>query len=662
MTVESCRPRLLALAATCTIAALAALAAIPSTAAGTVGNYQVTVSSTSSAWASHGSGARLVTRTNQVVANAGAISRGSWREWRLAVPNNSIYIRGGTVDISYSIPRPELRAQVRSGNLGGASRVHVSTRAGSSVQARLSADASWVGFGLVAVANLSPTTSGANQVSIRRAVLQMRDMQAPTLSVGGQSTPGSWRGPTCRTIRITGSDTGAGVSRIELHNLTTGRLLHRQVLSSSRPLQPGARSGSTQACVGEDQLRHGINQLEARVIDASGRDASERWTELADLTPPDVGGIFADGQAFVQPRPPVAFRVSDQGSGVATVSVEVNGVDVPLLVDGDRVELNWQAGLPVGRHRLVVRVTDRVGLQAVVERSFDVGDVEPPEVTVHEPGSRGSTSPRIRASASDAMSGVDPSSWQVLVNGELLRHDAAGDGIVAQAGMLTGGSHRIEVRVADHAGNRRVVRHAYQAVPPASMAAVATVGQATGLRIARWQGAPVIMGRHATATVVAARRGRPLGFHRILVHQAGRQVGSGITNVHGVAVLRWTVPGPGEVRLSAPGSGLGQVRRRIRARAAVQRPQVRSRARVGVAFPMQARISAGPGVRRVHVQARSGRTWYTVRRNVRVDRSGAIRVPLTAAVPGRLEVRVFVPAQAGWSQSAGPARAIRITR
>ncbi len=194
------------------------------------------------------------------------------------------------------------------------------------------------------------------------------------------------------------------------------------------------------------------------------------------------------------------------------------------------------------------------GLEAATFTYTFVADRTPPTLVVASPGAAGGNSPVLDLTASDPQSGIDASTWTVIVDGAPLVATSATARLQAQVGYLVDGRHSIVVSVADTRGNRASTELQYDAdggddIPnPTSM---------TGIFV---YSAPTAATRvpHGSAVTVGAmfiKHGRPVAGRAELRSATDALTGSEISSTGG-AELRVTINAAGPITLHGP-SGVG---------------------------------------------------------------------------------------------------------
>lgn len=182
-----------------------------------------------------------------------------------------------------------------------------------------------------------------------------------------------------------------------------------------------------------------------------------------DREPPElVVTAPADGSATKETTPLIRVEYSDAGTGVVLESFALS-LDGIAITDGNVVgadEATYQVAAPLaeGEHVIEVRIRDRAGNEGVALATFVV-DLTPPIITVAYPADGttiSSATPTIRVDFSDALSGVNLSTYETSLDGvdvtagAVVYEDYA---VYVVGSPLTTGPHTAEGRIRDRAGN-----------------------------------------------------------------------------------------------------------------------------------------------------------------------------------------------------------------
>ncbi|MCW2962170.1 MAG: hypothetical protein JWM90_2557 [Thermoleophilia bacterium] len=326
---------------------------------------------------------------------------------------------------------------------------------------------SYVDTGLV-VTNATTATSITNWFHVNRFSVILHDSYVPTIhtvSLAG----GAWKGPGCTNLSYGWSDIGSQMWAMSLTRLADGAAQHSWATGGN-----GVVSGYPTAVVGHCLQAPGTGTFSYRTSgwDKSGNGASHDFSVSFDTTAPSVGmpqhdgTALADGTAFdsvVDYRPEVSWTVSDAHSGVSSIVTQLDGAAISHTSSAGNVVVRPSARLGVGEHVLRIRVVDNVGNATERVVTFVIRDTTAPVLTITSPGPNGDPEPVLDARADDDYAGVDPSTWTVRVNGELLVATTATSRLQAAIGYLVDGTHSIVVSVRDKAGNETTITVTYVA-------------------------------------------------------------------------------------------------------------------------------------------------------------------------------------------------------
>ena len=278
-----------------------------------------------------------------------------------------------------------------------------------------------------------------------------------------------------------------------------------------------------------------------------------------DITAPTVsapssgGTTVTDGRVFTSAsdyRPTFTWTVSDAHSGVAAITTRIDGANVSNSYSGGVVTMTPATRLALGTRTLTVITTDAVGNSTTVNRSIVVRDDVLPTVSVAAPAANGANSPLLDVTAADDYSGVDTSTWRVFVNGVQMATAVGSTRLQADIGRLVNGTHQIEVRVKDLAGNERVhtishVASSDSRTPPGihGIYVIAPPSVVREADVVRFEAAIVKAGRPQAGTRVELRRGSVA-------------LTSAIVAADGYVDLPVRIDDAGDLTLVADGTGL----------------------------------------------------------------------------------------------------------
>ncbi|RJQ44474.1 MAG: hypothetical protein C4534_06430 [Gaiellales bacterium] len=212
-------------------------------------------------------------------------------------------------------------------------------------------------------------------------------------------------------------------------------------------------------------LSQGTHQVSITVPDLVGLSADSSWSFSVDTSSVGVTGQTpAPGSWQNSARPVISASFQPAASGTVdpgALSVRVDGADMTHLANAGTGGFSLTPVDPLGEgaHSIEVQIADDAGHSGVGAWSFSI-DSEMPRITGRTPaGAAGSAMPLIQAAFQDALSGVDPASVRLTIDGEdvtaAATYDAFGISYTPHHG-LAGGSHSVQLDVTDYAGNRRV--------------------------------------------------------------------------------------------------------------------------------------------------------------------------------------------------------------
>ena len=191
--------------------------------------------------------------------------------------------------------------------------------------------------------------------------------------------------------------------------------------------QPMGVSGADAFYQPPADLAFGAHTVTWSATDQAGNHRDGFWTfRVVDALPPVLSGAAPmAGSGGELRRPPLAFTLADDGSGIdpATLHVLLDGSDVApfgTLIDGHFGYVP-AADLGYGHHTVSVSVSDRYGnAMAPQQWGFDVIDATPPVLGDVRPddGSAGADrTPVISFAVSDPGTGLDPAAISLTVDG-----------------------------------------------------------------------------------------------------------------------------------------------------------------------------------------------------------------------------------------------------
>ncbi len=211
-------------------------------------------------------------------------------------------------------------------------------------------------------------------------------------------------------------------------------------------------------------IGEGPRQLEARIADVAGNLGSVTLSFLYDLdtVPPVIVWTAPAPNVFArEPLVAAAFGYSDADSGLDLSRLDLlsGGFSVADGCTFGPGQASCSIGAAAGPNTLTAVAADRAGNVATLANAFQlVLDEVAPAVTITQPATTqviGTLQPAIAATFSDDLAGIGAGGVSVRVDGnEIVGGCTVGAAQVDCAPLLVEGSHTVEVRVTDRAGNR----------------------------------------------------------------------------------------------------------------------------------------------------------------------------------------------------------------
>lgn len=203
--------------------------------------------------------------------------------------------------------------------------------------------------------------------------------------------------------------------------------------------------------------------LAVRVHDRANQRSFERFSLRVDHTAPEIiVGRPKEGQSFKKSSHKFWGRIKDDGP------VDMDSLVVSL--DGrelDNVEIHnkrfhfYAKDLSEGAHLINVEVSDGSGKISYSGRGFNI-DQTKPEINITNPSEDGlvftTTTPVLEAVISDLHPNIEKT--RVFINGVEQSYNIDGNTITLQPELALG-SHKLDIRARDKAGNRIGVRRSF---------------------------------------------------------------------------------------------------------------------------------------------------------------------------------------------------------
>ncbi len=629
-----------------------------------VGTYTVTVPATSGwpGWTSPLLGGPFRVDNMRVATRGGTWDAGEYRRWHLTAPGTT-RIAGGRVIGRATTSSTGMVAQIREGSDGGAVRVVWSSSDDRQFDVPLSKGNDWMEFGLIAAAHATAATADTNSITVESLSIDVFDDAAPVAVATSEPDPRTWYGPAqCAPWNYSATDTGSGITRTTLNN-TTADINIAQWETRPRPgLAPGYLSISRAGCLDSTHAVHGLNRLTLTFRDAGQRMSVNPMTAMFDLHAPTITETQPnESLEFDTPTPVTTVTAIDSDSGIDRVTAAIDDIPAHQTIHGTDVTIEPAGPLPIGSHTVTITATDRAGNQSQFVRTLTVVDHTPPTLRLTSPGDHGGASPWIAAAATDAGSGIDPSGWTISVDGVRSEIVSANDAIAGPLGMLTPGTHRIDVSITDGAGNIANLSHTYivDVVPGVSQAAAP--GGASGAFLQQPLNRSYAFGAPIYLRILAAQSGRPLAGYRLVLRRGSTTIADAITDVQGIGIIHTRAERAGTFTVTVPGVSIPSraihinVRPRITLRSSTHHPHAGTDIRIsGSATPV-------PAGTRAHLYAQIDGSWYPLRRTVTMDAHGHYSGTVTSAVRGVIALQARIPIRNGWSEGISNTLILHVT-
>jgi Glucodextranase, domain B/Bacterial Ig-like domain len=204
----------------------------------------------------------------------------------------------------------------------------------------------------------------------------------------------------------------------------------------------------------------------------------EQSSQLAflelDTTPPVISALApANGSLLATAQPTVSAAYADDLSGVDSASVRLllDGPDRTSVAQVTAAGLSYTPTAPLldGSHTATLVVRDLAGNLAQASWSFTT-DVTPPALLITSPASAtvGTATPTLAVSYSDVTSGVDLTSFHILLDGADLTATCQVAAVAATCtpAPLAAGPHTLAASLRDRAGNQASASLAFTVVLP----------------------------------------------------------------------------------------------------------------------------------------------------------------------------------------------------
>ena len=281
-------------------------------------------------------------------------------------------------------------------------------------------------------------------------------------------------GPASATLTITSwaPNPGSGSAGGSCVWVTDSRT-HATAAATLGPANPDGSSTWTWALTGLVQgSPEGVQSLSYTADDCATKAAvsvTDSFGYVIDNTPPTVTSMFPTGVTTASPT--VEATVTDSGSSVKVATLAIDGVNEPATYNQANGKLSYQAsGLSAGTHTVSVGASDWAGNPTTVTFTFTVENTAPTLSGPSPTGTVATRTPTISVTATDADSGINPSSIVMALTGALgtstlspafdpstgtisYEVPASPQGAGVGQSPLLDGSYTVKVSVSDPAGN-----------------------------------------------------------------------------------------------------------------------------------------------------------------------------------------------------------------
>lgn len=245
------------------------------------------------------------------------------------------------------------------------------------------------------------------------------------------------------TISADYADAGSGINPGSVTATLDGAALSACVASAAHVSCPISNLGQ------------GNHSITVNARDNVGNASSASAAFFVDSVSPNINNIQPQGTLKVSSAT-IAADYVDSGSGInpASVSVSLDG----SAMTGCTATANHVscpvAGLPDGAHSIMASIQDNAGNSSNGATTFAIDTVGPTVSGIQPQGTINISSTTIGADYSDAVSGVNPSSVLVTLDGTTLSNcTIAASHVSCSASSLSQGVHNVSVNVQDHVGN-----------------------------------------------------------------------------------------------------------------------------------------------------------------------------------------------------------------
>ncbi len=492
-----------------------------------------------------------------------------------------------------------------------------------------------------------------NMVAIGSVALVVRDLAVPTVGwIGAQPEAAGWqRGTVCATAGA--RDVGLGIDHIAY---AIGSVVTTETAPAGVRLQPRPLNFTDQLCVDTAQVGDGTYGTSLTAVDTSAtgnRSSAVTGLISIDNTPPSV--------SFVSPpdtetrTPALVLNVEDRTSGVADVSLSLNGFPLSTKRVGSTVTATTVQPLSDGLHRVAWEVLDVAGNSTTGAETVAIADVTPPLIDQALPQGNATPTSAISARIVDTGAGAAADGVRLAVDGidvTAMLELTAGIMHYQSLRPWTEGDHAVRMIATDRSGNRSVAEWAFNIpVTPAPTPAPAPPGDSaappapngdqnlpTDSSSTTVIDAPVrfmTRGSSVPLLVQVSRDGLPAAGVRLQLHWNGKALtAQPIVDESGQAAIR--VPQAASGRLTISFGGIS-VEVSVQPAPAVRLTTRRMRVVAGGAVTLSGTL-VGSDLRFVRIEARVAGRWLFVTQ-VPVSRRGVFGTPVRLERAGAYLVR-----------------------
>ncbi len=296
-----------------------------------------------------------------------------------------------------------------------------------------------------------------NMVTIGSVALVVRDLTVPTVGwIGAQPEAAGWqRGTVCATAGA--QDVGLGIDHIAY---SIGSVVTTSTAPTGVRLQPRPLNFTDQLCVDTAQVGDGTYGTSLTAVDTSAtgnRSSAVTGLISIDNTPPSVG--FVPPPDTETRTPALVLNVEDRTSGVADVSLSLNGFPLSTKRVGSTVTATTVQPLSDGLHRVAWEVLDVAGNSTTGAETIAIADLTPPSIDQALPQGNATSMSAISARIVDTGAGVAADGVRLAVDGidvTAMLELTAGIMHYQSLRPWTEGDHAVRMIATDRSGNRSV--------------------------------------------------------------------------------------------------------------------------------------------------------------------------------------------------------------